>query len=108
MNLIVSVPALREGAVPHYEAWERVISEFAAERIGQPADSLFPMAIGRTVLAAARSATADWVARADADLPTYLDAALTALAAGFAPDTLTPPARSGRHRARQRPTRPGT
>ena len=93
MNLKFSVPALREGAAPYYEAWARAISEFAAERIGQPANSLFPLAIGRTVLAAALAATADWAARADADLPTYLDAALTALAAGFSPDTLTPPAR---------------
>ena len=91
LNLIVSVPALRESAAPHYEAWERAISEFAANRIGQPADSLFPLAIGRTVLAASRAVSSQWAARADTDLIVYLDAALTALAAGFAPDTLTPP-----------------
>jgi hypothetical protein len=84
MNLIVSVPALRESAAPHYEAWERVISEFVADRIGQPVDSLFPLAIGRTVLAASRAANIVWVARAD-----------TALAAGFAPVTIAPPASSG-------------
>jgi hypothetical protein len=95
MNLIVSVPALRESAAPHYEAWERVISEFVADRIGQPVDSLFPLAIGRTVLAASRAANIVWVARADTDLAVYLAAALTALAAGFAPVTIAPPASSG-------------
>jgi len=106
MNLIVSVPTLREGAAPYYEAWELVVSEFAAKRIGQPADSVFPLAIGRTVLAAALAASADWVARADADLTAYLDAALTALGGGFTPSTLIPPARLGRRRTRRSPARP--
>ena len=89
LNLIVSVPALRESAAPHYEAWERAISEYAANRIGQPADSLFPVAIGRAVLAASRAASGQWAVRTDSDLVVYLDAALTALAAGFTADTLT-------------------
>jgi mycofactocin system transcriptional regulator len=91
LNLLVSVPALRESAALHYEAWERAVSEFVANRIGQPADSLFPLAIGRTVLGASRTASAQWAIRADTDLVVYLEVALTALAAGFAPDTLTPP-----------------
>ena len=105
LNLIVSVPALQESAAPYYEAWERVVSEFAANRIGQPADSLFPLAIARAVLGVGRAASAQWVVRADTDLAVYLDAAFTALAAGFAPDPLTPPAQLGRHRARRRSTR---
>jgi TetR/AcrR family transcriptional regulator, regulator of mycofactocin system len=60
----------------------------AARRLGHPAESLYPLAIGRTVLAACRAAYDRWSARADQDLPGYLDAALTALAAGFAPDSL--------------------
>ena len=47
MNLIISVPALRSGAADHYDAWERAISDFAATRIGQPAGSLYPLAVGR-------------------------------------------------------------
>jgi hypothetical protein len=88
MNLIGSVPALQSSAAVHYDAWERAISDFAAVRVGQPADSLYPLVIGRTTLAACRAAYDRWSARADADLTFYLDAALAALAAGFAPSTV--------------------
>ena len=67
MNLIGNVPALQSSAAIHYDAWERAISDFAAARTGQPADTLYPLAVGR------------------ADLTFYLDAALAALAAGFDP-----------------------
>jgi vacuolar iron transporter family protein len=83
MNLIGSVPALAASAASHYDAWERAVSEFAARRLGQPADSLYPLAIGRSTLAACHTAYDRWVARADADLTLYLDAALRGLAAGF-------------------------
>ena len=92
MNLIGTVPALQSSAATHYDAWERVISEFAAARLGQPADSLYPLAIGRATLGACRAAYDRWATRADNDLTVYLDAALTALAAGFAPHALRWPA----------------
>jgi hypothetical protein len=63
-----------------------------ARRIRQPADSLYPLAVGRATLAACRAGYDRWVARADTDLTTYLDAALQALAAGFAPEALRNPA----------------
>ena len=85
MNLIGSVPALQSSAALHYDAWERAISDFAAIRTGQPADSLYPVTVGRATLAACRAAYDRWSARADADLTYYLDAALAALAAGFDP-----------------------
>ncbi|MDQ2812655.1 MAG: mycofactocin system transcriptional regulator [Actinomycetota bacterium] len=85
MNLIGCVPALQSSTAVHYDAWERAISDFAAVRIGQPADSLYPLAVGRATLAACRAAYDRWSARADAELPCYLDAALAALAAGFDP-----------------------
>jgi mycofactocin system transcriptional regulator len=74
MHLIATVPALSFSAAEHYEAWERAISEFAGRRLGQ--------------LAACRAAYDRWSARADDDLTFYLDAALTALAAGFAAEAL--------------------
>jgi TetR/AcrR family transcriptional regulator, regulator of mycofactocin system len=93
MHLIATVPALSFSAAEHYEAWERAISEFAGRRLGQPAESLFPLAIGRAALAACRAAYDRWSVRADNDLTIYLDAALSALAAGFAPEALpVPPA----------------
>lgn len=91
-NLISTVPALQSSAATHYDAWQRVISDFAAVRLGQPADSLYPLAIGRATLAACGAAYDRWAARADNDLTVYLDAALTALAAGFAPEAMRWPA----------------
>ena len=85
MNLFGSVPALQSSAAVHYDAWERAISDFAATRVGQPADSLYPVAVGRATLATCRAAYDRWSVRADADLTYYLDAALAALAAGFDP-----------------------
>jgi len=83
MNLIGSVPALEASAAHHYDAWERAVSDFAAGRLGQPASSLYPLAIGRATLAVCRSAYDRWVERADTDLTAYLDQALRALATGF-------------------------
>jgi hypothetical protein len=83
MNLIGSVPALASSATVHYDAWERVVSEFVGARTGQPPWSLYPLVVGRSTLAACRAAYDRWSARADADLTVYLNAALTALATGF-------------------------
>ena len=98
MNLIGSSPGLSAGASIHYDAWERAVSDFVAKRVGQPSDSLYPLAIGRATLATCRAAYDRWVARADADLPVYLDMALAALAAGFADHVFTsePKLRRGR------------
>jgi mycofactocin system transcriptional regulator len=85
MSLISSVPALQASAAHHYDAWERAVSEFAATRLGQPADSLYPLAIGRATLAVCRAAYDRWIDRADTNLTRYLDQALQALAAGFDP-----------------------
>ena len=89
MSLIGSVPGLIASAAVHYDAWERAISDFVARRTGQPAGSLYPLAVGRATLAACRAGYDRWVVHADADLTVYLDAALRALAAGFADGALT-------------------
>ena len=89
MALIATEPALSFGAAEHYAHWEQAVSDFAGRRLGLPADSLYPLAVGRTVLAACRAAYDRWSDRADRDLPTYLDAVLSALAAGFAPASLS-------------------
>lgn len=101
MNLISTVPALQASASEHYDAWERAISEFAAARLGLAPESLYPLAIGRATLAACRAAYDQWSARADTDLTVYLDAAITALAAGFAPEAIraTAPSLGGTQRS---------
>jgi mycofactocin system transcriptional regulator len=100
MNLLGSVPELVASAAIHYDAWERAVVDFVARRCGQPAGSLYPLAVGRAVLATCRAGYDRWAARADADLTVYLDAALRVLAAGFRDDVLTaepaPPPRARR------------
>lgn len=90
MNLISSDPTLFASAALHYDAWERVIADFAAVRLDQPVDALYPLAIGRATLAACRAAYDRWLARADADLTVYLDAAIRALASGFRSHAVQP------------------
>jgi TetR/AcrR family transcriptional regulator, regulator of mycofactocin system len=89
MNLVATVPALSSSAAEHYAAWEEAISEFAGRRLDQPADSLYPLAVGRAVLAVCRAAYDRWAARADTDLTVYLDLTLRALAAGFDPGAVS-------------------
>jgi mycofactocin system transcriptional regulator len=89
MGLIGSTSELAGSASLHYDAWERAVVDFVAERSGQPAESLYPLTVGRATLAACSAAYERWAARADADLTGYLDAALRALAAGFRDDVLT-------------------
>lgn len=102
MNLIGSSAGLSAGAATHYDAWERAISDFVAERTGQPAGSLFPLAVGRATLATCRAAYDRWVARADTALTVYLDAALAALAEGFPDRAIRPePARRAPARGRR-------
>jgi mycofactocin system transcriptional regulator len=83
IHLIATVPALQASSARHYDAWERAVIDFAAQRLRQPADSLLPLAIGRATLAVCRAGYELWVTRADADLTVYLDRAIKAMAGGF-------------------------
>jgi TetR/AcrR family transcriptional regulator, regulator of mycofactocin system len=107
MSLIASAPDLMASAAVHYDAWERAIVDDVARRTRRPADSLYPLAVGRATLAACRAAYECWTERADAGLTFYLDAALRALAGGFADEVLTaePP---GERRTRRPARRSGS
>lgn len=89
MSLLSTVPDLAASATIHYDAWERAVAAFVARRAGQPIESLYPLVVGRSVLAACRAAYERWSARADADLTVYLNAGLRALAAGLTDNVLT-------------------
>ena len=95
MALISTVPELASSATAHYDAWERAISEFAARRTRKRPDTLYPLAVGRATLAVCRAAYERWAARGDADLAVYLDAALSALGAGFDDTVFTAEPRRG-------------
>ncbi len=105
MTLVATVPELAASAARHYGAWEQAIVDFVARRCGQPADSLYPLAVGRATLATCHAAYERWAVRADADLTVYLDAALQALAAGFADDVLGAEPRVSRRGAASRSRR---
>ncbi len=98
MSLISATPELAAAAALHYDAWERAIIDFVAARSRQPADSLYPLAVGRATLATCRAAYERWATRADADLGRYLDAGLRALAAGFADASIAREPRAARIR----------
>ncbi|GAB2532536.1 mycofactocin system transcriptional regulator [Nocardia heshunensis] len=84
MHLLGTAPGAQAATGPHYDAWERTVSEFAARKLGEPADALYPLAIGRATLAVCRAAFDRWVIDPDGDLTAYLDLALRALGRGFA------------------------
>ncbi|MEO6701543.1 MAG: mycofactocin system transcriptional regulator [Jatrophihabitantaceae bacterium] len=91
IELIGTVPELAATAAMHYDAWERAISSFVAQRTGKDPQSLYAMAVGRTTLAACRAAFDRWVLRADADLTAYLNSALNSLASGFSDPNVDDP-----------------
>ena len=84
MTLIGTVPALQASATPHYDAWEQIIIDFAARRLGESPESLIPRAIGRATLASCRAAYEQWITSPDTVLADHIDRVLTALANGFA------------------------
>jgi mycofactocin system transcriptional regulator len=83
MALINDVPELFAAAAMHYDRWERAVADFVADRTGGAPADLYPLAVARATLATCRAAYEVWMARGDAHLTSYLDHALSDLAAGF-------------------------
>jgi TetR/AcrR family transcriptional regulator, regulator of mycofactocin system len=84
MELLSSVPVLQASAASHYDAWEVAVADYVSVRTGAAPDSLYPLAIGRTMLAACRTAYDLWIGQDESDLTEYLENAIRALASGFA------------------------
>jgi mycofactocin system transcriptional regulator len=78
-QLLLSVPAVQAHAMHRYAEWRAVAAEYAGARSGQPADALFPLAVGQAVLAATLAAHEHWVAHPEADLFETLPRALALL-----------------------------
>jgi len=79
LQLQHSNPALLANGILHYERWQAVVAEFAAARLGQPADGLQPQVIARSVFGAAYAGFMSWLADDSGDLSPRLDAALRTL-----------------------------
>ena len=84
MTLILSVPALQAHSTLRYAAWREVVADFAAQRVGQPADSLLPQLIAHSCLGAAMTAYEQWLASPGSDLERLLDQALRGLDGSWA------------------------
>jgi TetR/AcrR family transcriptional regulator, regulator of mycofactocin system len=83
MQLILRTPALQAHSTLRYAAWRQVITEFAADRIGQRPDALAPRTIGYVALGVAIAAYEQWLQTEEADLGELLDAAMRQLDAAF-------------------------
>jgi mycofactocin system transcriptional regulator len=84
MTLITTVPSLQAHSMLRYAAWRAVVAEFAGRRLGEPPDSLAPVALGYAALAASMAAFSHWVQHEDADLEALLAQTYTLLRDGFA------------------------
>ena len=78
-QLVLSVPRLRAHASTVFTAWQRIASDFAADRLGLTCTDLQPLSIGHTVLAATLVAHEYWIAHPGTELDASLEAALDAL-----------------------------
>ncbi|MGW4736347.1 mycofactocin system transcriptional regulator [Streptomyces shenzhenensis] len=83
MDLILSVPTLQADATLRYEAWRRIVTEFAARRTGLLPSDMVPRLIGHAALAAALTAYETWLSDPDSDLADLLDTAVRQLAVGL-------------------------
>jgi TetR/AcrR family transcriptional regulator, regulator of mycofactocin system len=83
LTLIQTVPALQAHSMLRYAEWRRVIAEYVAERLGQAANDLVPVAIGHAALAASSAAFSRWVAHRDEDILELLDRSYGLLVSGF-------------------------
>jgi len=88
-QLVLTVPAVQAHAMSRYAAWRAAAASFAAGRCGQPADALFPLAVGHAVLAATLTAHQHWLAHPGSDLFETLACSL-ALLLPPAPETVSP------------------
>jgi mycofactocin system transcriptional regulator len=76
MQLLLTVPTLVAHSTLRYESWRRAITEFAARRLGEPADSMRPRMLGWVYLAASLGAYEQWLHEPGSELLDVLRAAL--------------------------------
>ncbi|UGS35329.1 mycofactocin system transcriptional regulator [Capillimicrobium parvum] len=83
MTLITTVSALQAHSMLRYEAWRRVIADFAAHRLAQHPDDHLPQTIAHAALGTSMAAFVVWVDDPSRDLAATIDAGYRALAGGF-------------------------
>ncbi|MFT4081500.1 MAG: TetR family transcriptional regulator [Nocardioides sp.] len=65
------------------ELWVNAVSEFAGSRLGSPADSFLPRAVGLSAVAVCRAAAEQWERSPELSLLDLLDEALSIWSEGF-------------------------
>lgn len=83
LRLILGTPALQAHSTLRYEAWRRVVADYAAGRLGLPSDELVPQTIGHASLGAALAAYERWLVDGGGELGRLLDAAFRSLEHGL-------------------------
>ncbi len=84
MRLILTVPALQAHSTLRYAAWRGVVSDFVAQRTGEPPATFLPRLLGHLALATSVAAYEHWLVAPGADLATLIDRAFRELPDGFA------------------------
>jgi len=85
MNLLLNVPALMAHSSLRYAAWRRVVSDFAASRLGVDAGAIEPTAIGWVFLGVSLAAYEQWLKVDDSDLVELLESAFQLVRETFSP-----------------------
>lgn len=84
MKLLVTVPTLQAYSTLRYQEWRDVIARFAAARVGQDVEDVYPQSLGHATLGVTLAAFLRWVQIGGTPLRPLLDRALRHLEAGFA------------------------
>jgi len=83
LRLILDTPALQAHSTLRYAEWRQVVADYAALRLGLPADGLVPQTIGHASLGVALAAYERWLHEGAGDLRDLLDVAFCALERGL-------------------------
>lgn len=83
MTLLLGVPVLQAHGTLRYREWRRVVTEFVAERRGEPVGALIPRAAGYLALGAAVAAYEQWLTSEELDLPELLTQAFALFGNGL-------------------------
>ena len=68
MTLVLHTPELTAHASLRWAEWRSVVTEFAARRLGEPADALAPQLVGHVALGASLAAYERWLLDDSSDL----------------------------------------
>ena len=83
LRLILGTPALQAHSTLRYAAWRQVVADYAAARLGLPADGLVPQTIGHASLGVALAAYERWLGDEGGELRDLLDTVFRSLENGL-------------------------